>query len=60
MDFEARARQATYGTYRIPGQYSSPVFLFKRHNVSETGFHLLLHGEHTKLGPIEKAVISLR
>jgi hypothetical protein len=32
-----------------------PVFLFKTHNVVETGFYLCLQVEPTHLGPIDRA-----
>jgi hypothetical protein len=39
---------------------SIALFLFKTHNVSETGFCLRLQAEPTQLGTIDRAPIELR
>jgi hypothetical protein len=42
------------------GTLSTVLFLFKTHNVSETGFCLHLQVKPTQLGPIDRASPSLR
>jgi hypothetical protein len=47
-------------SYCASGQYPSPCFLFKTHNVAETGFCLRLQVRPTQLGPIDRASPCLR